>query len=35
MAQSIMSENLDSNIFATLLEPNFIHYIENLSILED
>jgi len=26
---------MDANIFATLLEPNFIHYIENLSILEN
>ena len=26
---------MDANIFATLLEPNFIHYIENLPVLEN
>lgn len=35
MSESILTENLDANMFATLLETNFIHYMENLSILED
>lgn len=34
MIAGIQNESLDANVFATLLEPNFIHFIENLSILE-